>query len=93
MPLSRELNLFISHLHRPHFANRAHAELLLEYGANPFLTNEYGQDAFRMLPKDMTPSTKVFFKRIFAKAMDRMPRELPVSLFSSVFVSFVLISL
>lgn len=42
-----------------------HAELLLEYGANPAMLNEAGQSALQLLPRDSVRSTKLYFKRMF----------------------------
>jgi ankyrin repeat protein len=42
-----------------------HAEMLLEYGANPGATNEHGQTPLMLLPKDAVRSTKLYFKRMF----------------------------
>jgi hypothetical protein len=42
-----------------------HAELLLEYGANPSMLNEAGQSALQLLPRDSVRSTKLYFKRMF----------------------------
>ncbi len=42
-----------------------HAELLLEFGADPFAKNEYGQTPQQMIPGDAVRSTKLFFKKMF----------------------------
>ena len=39
---------------------RKHTELLLEYGADPFIQNMYGQYPLQLLPRDATKSTKMF---------------------------------
>lgn len=45
-----------------------HAEILLEYGANPFLSNEYGQTPFKMIPPDTVPSIRRQYQSIFEEA-------------------------
>jgi len=52
-----------------------HAELLLQYGANPIITNKFGFKPLDLLPKDATPSNKIHFKRIFTEATDRWNKE------------------
>lgn len=52
-----------------------HAELLLQYGANPILTNKFGFKPLDLLPKDASPSNKIHFKRIFAEAIDRWNKD------------------
>jgi hypothetical protein len=47
------------------FEKTKHAELLLEYGANPVILNEFGQNALQLLPKDAVRSTKLYFKKMF----------------------------
>jgi len=45
-----------------------HAELLLEYGAHPFVYNQHGQTPLNLLPNDAVRSTKLHLKRIFEEA-------------------------
>lgn len=45
-----------------------HAELLLEYGAQPFVYNEHGQTPFNLIPADAVRSTKLYFKTMFESA-------------------------
>ena len=45
-----------------------HTELLLNYGASPWSVNQYGMNAFQLIPKDAVRSTKLEFKRIFEVA-------------------------
>lgn len=42
-----------------------HAELLLEYGADPFAKNEYGQTPQQLIPADAVRSTKLFYRKMF----------------------------
>jgi len=49
-----------------------HAELLLEYGAQPFVYNQHGQTPLSMLPSDAVRSTKIYFKKIFEEAGARL---------------------
>lgn len=49
-----------------------HAELLLEYSANPFATNQYGQNPFQVIPVDAVRSTKLFFKKMFDEAANKI---------------------
>ena len=42
-----------------------HAELLLNYGASPWSVNQYGMNAFQLIPNDAVRSTKLEFKKIF----------------------------
>ena len=51
------------------FEKRKHAELLLQYGADPFIQNIYGEYPLQKLPKDAVTSTKHFFKKIFEEAI------------------------
>lgn len=51
---------------------RKHTELLLEYGADPFIQNMYGQYPLQLLPRDATKSTKMFFKKAFENAINKM---------------------
>jgi len=45
-----------------------HAELLIEYGASPYVENEYGQKPHDMIPSNAPGSTKYEFKAIFERA-------------------------
>jgi hypothetical protein len=47
------------------FEKTKHAELLLEYGANPSLLNEDGHTPLHLLPRDAVRSTKLYFKKMF----------------------------
>lgn len=47
------------------FERTKHAELLLEYGAQPEARNEHGQRPLDLVPRDAVRSTKLYFKRIF----------------------------
>ncbi len=49
-----------------------HAEALLEYGANPYATNEHGQNPFQLIPESTVPSSKLYFQKIFHDAAKRM---------------------
>jgi ankyrin repeat protein len=51
---------------------KEHAAALLDYGANPFITNDYGLLPLQMLPKDAVRTKKLGFKRIFDEALKRM---------------------
>ena len=51
------------------FEKRKHTELLLQYGANPYLQNIYGEYPLQKLPKDATINTKRYFKNIFEEAI------------------------
>lgn len=53
------------------FEKTKHAELLLEYGANPAILNEYGMNPLQLLPKDATRSTKLYFKKMFEVSIYR----------------------
>lgn len=57
-----------------HFAclqqKQKHAQLLLQYGANPYAVNEYGVQPFELLPQDASRQTKQFFKKIFEDAAE-----------------------
>lgn len=59
-----------------HFAclleKHKHADLLLQYGANPFMKNEYDQHPLQLVPKDTVRSTKTFFKKIFEEAYNKV---------------------
>ena len=48
-----------------------HAQLLLEYGANPLAMNEYGKTPSQLLPADIVPSLKIQFKRIFDEGVEK----------------------
>lgn len=45
-----------------------HAELLLDYGANPFAVNKFQNTPLQLLPSDAVVSSKLYFKRIFENA-------------------------
>lgn len=47
------------------FEKTKHAELLLEYGANPSILNEEGLNPLQVLPRDAVRSTKLYFKKMF----------------------------
>ena len=42
-----------------------HAEILLQYGANPFAVNTYGNTPLQLLPTSAVPSVRNAFKKIF----------------------------
>jgi len=42
-----------------------HAELLLEYGAQPDARNVHGKVPLQLLPVDAVRSTKLYFKKMF----------------------------
>jgi ankyrin repeat protein len=42
-----------------------HAELLVEFGADAFAKNEFGQSPHQLIPADAVRSTKLSFKKIF----------------------------
>lgn len=42
-----------------------HAELLLEYGAQPDARNVHGKVPLQLLPGDAVRSTKLYFKKMF----------------------------
>ena len=42
-----------------------HTEMLLEYGANPYLRNVHGQTPLQLLPVDAVMSTKLYYKKMF----------------------------
>lgn len=50
------------------FEKTKHAEMLLEYGANPSILNDEGMNPLQLLPKDAVRSTKLYFKRMFEDA-------------------------
>ena len=52
-----------------------HADLLLQYGANPIAPNKFGIKPLDLLPRDSTPSNKISFKRMFQDAIDRWNKE------------------
>lgn len=45
-----------------------HAELLLDYGANPFAVNKYQNTPLQLLPSDIPTSSKLYFRKIFEDA-------------------------
>lgn len=47
-----------------------HAEALLEYGADPYAKNEFGQTPLQMIPAKALMSTKLNFKRVFEVRID-----------------------
>lgn len=49
-----------------------HAELLLEYGADPTATNEHGQMPLQLLPADAVRSTKLSLKNLFEAAYNKI---------------------
>jgi ankyrin repeat protein len=49
-----------------------HATMLLEYGANPYLQNEHGQIAYKMIPGDATASHKRAYRMIFDEAYKKI---------------------
>ena len=53
-----------------------HAEALLEYGANPYATNEHGENPFQMIPKDAVRSTKLTFQRIFQETEKKLASQI-----------------
>jgi Ankyrin repeats (3 copies)/Ankyrin repeat len=53
-----------------------HAEVLLQYGANPFATNQYGQNAFQVIPGDAVRSTKLAFQKIFQEAEEKLRNQI-----------------
>ena len=52
-----------------------HADLLLQYGANPIAPNKFGIKPIDLLPRDSTPSNKISFKRMFQDAIERWNKE------------------
>lgn len=48
------------------------AELLLSYGAVPHAVNEYNQVPLQLLPADAVRSTKLFFKKMFEEALQKV---------------------
>jgi ankyrin repeat protein len=60
-------------------AKQKHTELLLEYGANPFAENQFGQTPLQLLPVDEVRSTKLYFKKIFEEAGAKKLKEIKVS--------------
>jgi hypothetical protein len=52
-----------------------HAELLLEYGANPVAANEFGSTPLHLVPSDAVRSTKLYFKKIFDDAIRKRNEE------------------
>jgi len=53
-----------------------HAEALLEYGANPFATNQHGQNPFQLIPVNMLKSSKLAFQKIFQAAESRLSHQI-----------------
>lgn len=53
-----------------------HAEALLEYGANPYATNEHGQNPFQLIPESSMKSSKLQFQKIFQDAAGRLSSQL-----------------
>jgi hypothetical protein len=47
------------------FEKTKHAELLLEFGANPSIFNGEGMNPLELLPRDAVRSTKLYFKKMF----------------------------
>jgi len=52
------------------------AELLLDFGANPYLKNEYGMMAHELIPAATSASVKMEFKSIFQKATAKLSSQL-----------------
>lgn len=46
-------------------------ELLIEHGANPLSTNEFGQTPLQILPSDAVRSTKLYLKKLFEEAVKK----------------------
>lgn len=59
-----------------HFAcfleKNKHAELLLQYGADPDSKNEHGKTPLQLLPANAVPSMKIAFKKAFEEARERI---------------------
>jgi len=59
-----------------HFAclleKNKHAELLLQYGAEPDARNEHGKTPMQLIPPSTVPSTKIAFKKAFDEARERI---------------------
>lgn len=61
-----------------HFAclleNTKVIELLLEHGANPMMVNQFGQTPLQLYPSDAVRSTKLYLKKIFEAAAEKIQR-------------------
>mmetsp|Transcript_9344 Transcript_9344/g.9160 ORF Transcript_9344/g.9160 Transcript_9344/m.9160 type:complete len:315 (+) Transcript_9344:59-1003(+) len=59
-----------------HFAclleGHKNAELLLEYGADPYAVNQHGQTPFQLIPKDTVRSIKINFQNLFNSASSKL---------------------
>jgi hypothetical protein len=53
-----------------------HAEVLLQYGAKFWVENEYGQTPGKLLPRDVVPSVRLAFKRLFEDASRQYQNQL-----------------
>lgn len=53
-----------------------HAELLLDYGANPYLKNEHGLVPFRMIPRDVVASARLKYKQMFEEARKKFSSQM-----------------
>lgn len=49
-----------------------HAELLLEYGANPYIKNEHGQIPYQMIPSNAVPSARLKYRTMFEDAYKKI---------------------
>ena len=49
-----------------------HAGILLEFGANPDASNEFGQTPLELVPRDAVRSTKLMYKQMFTEVYEKM---------------------
>lgn len=49
-----------------------HAQLLLEFGANPYAKNEHGMIPYKLVPRDAVPSARLQYKTMFQEVYKKL---------------------